>query len=470
VGPPGYGESPYSAESAFAGSPWLVSLDGLVEMGLLDADASAPREALASARVEPATMLDHRTRCLHVAFETFEARRAARPAPAFQDFCGENASWLEDFSLFRALKRENGGVAWTRWEPGIRDREPGALRGARERHAHAIAFERFVQYAFDVQWRTLRARARQRGVGLIGDLPIFVAHDSADVWTHREDFFLDAAGEPTLVAGCPPDYFSATGQRWGNPLYRWRRMKKTGYAWWIARLRAALKRFDVVRLDHFIGFERYWEIPATEPTAVAGRWMKGPGIAFFDAARSSLGDLPLIAEDLGETTPAVYALRDRLGLPGIKILQFAFGDDASAPTFLPHNYPRRAVVYTGTHDNDTAVGWFHGLVEGARGDSTRTPAQLQREREAAALYLGTRDAEIHWAMMRVASASVARLCIFPLQDVLGLGSEARMNRPGVAGGNWTWRFEQGALSPQLAARLAQLTRTYGRATGEGGPR
>jgi len=467
VGPPGYGESPYSAESAFAGSPWLVSLDGLVEMGLLDADVSAPRETLASARVEHATMLEHRSRCLRVAFETFEARRAGRAEPAFEAFCRDNASWLEDFALFRAMKRDGGGVAWTHWEPGVRDREPGALRGARVRHAHAIAFERFVQFAFDVQWRTLRDRAQHRGVGLIGDLPIFVAHDSADVWTHREDFFLDAAGEPTVVAGCPPDYFSATGQRWGNPLYRWRRMKKAGYPWWIARLRAALKRFDVVRLDHFIGFQRYWEIPATEPTAVAGRWMKGPGRAFFDAARSCLGDLPLIAEDLGETTPAVYALRDRLGLPGIKILQFAFGDDASAPTFLPHNYPRRAVVYTGTHDNDTALGWFHGLVEGARGDSTRTPEQLQRERETAALYLGTRDDEINWAMMRVASASVARLCIFPLQDVLGLGSEARMNRPGVAGGNWTWRFEQSALSPQLAARLAQLTRTYGRATGEG---
>ncbi len=459
VAPPGYGESPYSAESAFAGSPLLISLGSLVDQGLLEADTIAASEPLPRDRVEYVRMQAHRMRHLQAAFWVFEA---SGPCPAFDAFCADNSSWLDDFALYRTLKREHGGVQWTRWPSGERDRDPEALQSARERHAHGVAFERFLQYLFDAQWRALREYARGRGVGLIGDLPIFVAHDSADVWVHREHFFLDANGEPTVVAGCPPDYFSATGQRWGNPLYRWRRMRKTGYRWWIARLSAALQRFDVLRLDHFIGFQRYWEIPANQPIATKGRWMKGPGADFFDAVRSALGDLPLIAEDLGATTPAVYALRDRFGLPGIRILQFAFGDDPSAPTFLPHNYPRRAVVYTGTHDNDTVVGWFHGLVAGAGGDSTRTPEQVQRERETVLRYLGTGEEEIHWTMIRLAMASVARLCIFPLQDVLGLGSEARMNRPGQARGNWSWRFEDGALSPRVAALLAELTRTYGR--------
>jgi 4-alpha-glucanotransferase len=293
-------------------------------------------------------------------------------------------------------------------------------------------------------------------------VPIFVAHDSADVWQSPEAFRLDEAGEPTVVAGCPPDYFSATGQRWGNPLYRWRRMRDSGYAWWIERVRVTLRRFDAVRLDHFIGFQRYWEIPATEPTAVRGRWMKGPGADFFDALRRALGHLPLIAEDLGEVTPAVYALRDRLRLPGIRILQFAFGNDRSASSFLPHNYPRRAVVYTGTHDNDTVVGWFH---DRGGGDSTRTADEAARERETALRYLGTTGGEINWDMIRAALASVASLALFPLQDVLGLGSDARMNRPGQADGNWTWRFEENALSSAVAERLASLTRTYGRAEG-----
>jgi 4-alpha-glucanotransferase len=457
VAPPGYGESPYSAESAFAGSPLLVSLEALADDGLLDAAAVAPRAPLRNDRIDHVPAEAHRRGHLRAAFEAFEARPASRRG--FDAFCEANASWLDDFSLFRALKHAHGGVQWTRWEPGVRDREPRALELARREHERTIAFERFVQYAFDRQWRELRNHAKERGVGLIGDVPIFVAHDSADVWQHRDLFLLDERGEPTVIAGCPPDYFSATGQRWGNPLYRWRRMKKTGYGWWIERLRATLLRFDAVRLDHFIGFQRYWEIAAGEPTAVKGRWMKGPGGDFFDAVRSALGDLPLIAEDLGETTPAVYALRDRYSLPGIKILQFAFGDDPAAPTFQPHNYPRRAVVYTGTHDNDTTVGWFLDM---GGADSTRTAEQSQRERETALRYLGTTGEEIHWDMIRAALASVARVALFPLQDVLGLGSEARMNRPGQARGNWTWRFEEGALAPELAARLATLTRTYGR--------
>jgi 4-alpha-glucanotransferase len=457
VGPPGYGESPYSAESTFAGNPLLVSLDDLAASGLVDPATLTPEAALRDDRVDYTPMAAHRSRVLRAAFETFRSRRDRR---GFGAFCEQNAAWLDELALFRALKRAHGGVQWTRWPEGVRRRTPAALDAARRELAHDVAFEKFVQYAFENQWQALRAYAAARGVGLIGDLPIFVAHDSADVWQNPDAFRLDEAGEPAVVAGCPPDYFSATGQRWGNPLYRWSRMKATGYAWWIERLRVTLRRFDAVRLDHFIGFQRYWAIPASEPTAIRGRWMKGPGADFFETVERAFGALPLIAEDLGETTPAVYALRDRFKLPGIRILQFAFGSDRAAPSFLPHNFPRRAVVYTGTHDNDTIVGWFH---DQGGADSTRSAEQAAIERVAALCYLGTSGQEIHWDMIRAGLASVARLALFPLQDVLGLGSDARMNRPGKPEGNWTWRFEEDALSPAVGERLASLTTIYGRA-------
>ena len=458
VGPPGYGESPYSAESSFAGSPMLVSPDELVKTGWLDPSSVAPDVPLRRDRMDFPPTAAHRMRCLRAAFSGFSARDSG--SAAFRTFCDASSAWLEDFALFRALKREHGGVQWTRWEASVRDREPAALAAARSRLAHEIAFEKFVQHAFDLQWQSLREYAAARGIGLIGDVPIFVAHDSADVWQHPGDYFLDARGEPTFVAGVPPDYFSATGQRWGNPLYRWRRMKKSGYRWWMERLRATLRRFDAVRLDHFIGFTRYWRIPAGEPNAIRGRWITGPGADFFDALRAALGDLPFIAEDLGVATKAVYALRDRYRLPGIKILQFAFGDDPAGPSFQPHNYPRRAAVYTGTHDNDTTAGWFHAA--GGHG-STRTAAQAQSERQATLRYLASTGKEIHWDMIRAALASVSRLAVFPMQDLLGLGSESRMNLPGTSVGNWTWRIDEGALTDVLAARLAELTRTYGRA-------
>ena len=457
VAPPGYGESPYAAQSAFAGSPLLVSPDDLARDGLVDAGACAPPGGAEEGPIDHAAMAAHRRRVLDAASDRWRARPADRAG--YEEFCGANASWLEDFALFRALKEAAGGVQWTRWEPSLKRREPGALAAARETHARAIEREKLGQYLFDRQWRALRAHAAERGVGLIGDVPIFVAHDSADVWQNPGLFFLDADGEPTVVAGCPPDYFSRTGQRWGNPLYRWKRLAKTGYAWWIERFWRMLARFDALRIDHFIGFQRYWRIPAECPTAVEGKWMKGPSTDFFRTVRRALGELPLIAEDLGAVTPAVFALRDRFRLPGIKILQFAFGDDPSAPTFVPHNFPRRAVVYTGTHDNDTTLGWFRD--EGG-GWSTRSFAQTQAEREAALRYLGTTGAEIHWDMIRLALASVANVAIVPLQDVLGLGTEARMNRPGTERGNWAWRFEAGALRPEHAERLGALTRTYGR--------
>jgi len=458
VGPLGYGNSPYSAQSAFAGNPLLVALDPLVERGWIDArmlgTASLPR-----ARVDyPATHL-FRMSCLREAAARFFARRDRDERRSFDAFVERERAWLDGFALFRAIKRAHDDVEWTRWPAPLRDRNADALARASHDLADEIAFEKLVQWIFDEQWRTLRAHAAARDVGLVGDVPIVVAHDSADVWEHRELFFLDDEGAPTYVAGVPPDYFSRTGQRWGNPLYRWRTLKRSGYDWWVRRMRSTLTRFDVARLDHFIGFQRYWRIPAREPNAVNGKWMKGPGADLFSVLERELGGLPLIAEDLGAITPSVKRLRDRLGLPGIRVLQFAFGTDPSAPDFLPHNHPRRAVVYTGTHDNDTTLGWFHDR----GGEGARSPEQTEIERRAAMRYLGVRDAhEIHWDMIRAAYASVARTAIVPLQDVLGLGSEARMNHPGTLAGNWEWRFAASDLTPAIAERLADLARTYGR--------
>jgi len=465
VGPPGYGESPYSAQSAFAGSPLLISPDALVDEGWVD-EAQAQRQAQSivssqmSDFIDYPAMAEHRLGLLWRAFDRWCAEDDASLQNEYRAFVAKNDGWLDDFALFRALKGAAGGGPWTDWVPALRRRDADALESARRSLGREIAFEKFAQFVFDRQWSALRRYAAARGVGLIGDIPIFVAHDSSDVWQDPESFFLDEAGRTTCVAGVPPDYFSATGQRWGNPLYRWRRMKKTGYRWWAARLRAALARFDAVRIDHFIGFQRYWRIPAEEPTAIRGRWVRGPGADFFRAMKAELGELPLIAEDLGAVTPDVFALRDSFRFPGIKILQFAFGRDPYAYTFLPYNYPRRAVVYTGTHDNDTTVGWFR---DQGGGWSTRTPAETEAERRAALRYLGTTGEEIHWDMIRAALSSVARIALFPLQDVLGLGSEARMNRPGVPTGNWLWRFEAGALTPAHAERLGGMSRTYGRA-------
>jgi 4-alpha-glucanotransferase len=383
---------------------------------------------------------------VRAAFDRFQSRK--KGWDRFQSFRAGNAAWLPDFSLYTALKRAHGGVQWTLWPTPLRARRPKALAEARRQLADELQFHAFEQWQFARQWDALRKYAESRGVALIGDLPIFVAHDSADVWAHPELFQLDAEGMPTVVSGVPPDYFSATGQRWGNPLYRWPLLKRRGYAWWIERMQKALERFSAVRLDHFIGFQRYWEIPAACPTAEDGKWMPGPGDSLFQALRRALGPLPLIAEDLGAITPAVKALRDRFELPGIRILQFAFGTDPSAPDFKPHNYPRRAVVYTGTHDNDTTVSWFE--------------QRNHDERNQALAYLGARGDEIHWDLIRAALSSVADLAVVPMQDLLGLGAEARMNLPGTAVGNWAWRVSKRALSPALADRLGAMTRMYDR--------
>ena len=460
VGPTGYGNSPYSAQSAFAGNSLLIALEPLLRDGMLSESAVASARELPVGRVDYTDAERFRTRCLRMAFEN------GRRDPRFALFRAQNREWLADYALFRALKSAHGEIEWTRWQPDFRDREPAALARASKELADEIAFRSFEQWLFAEQWSELRKYCHERGIALIGDIPIFLAHDSADVWQHRELFFLDDHGLCTRVAGVPPDYFSATGQRWGNPLYRWDVHRETGYRFWLDRMRMMLARFDVVRLDHFIGFQQYWEIPAHEETAVRGHWVPGPSDDLFQKLEVELGTLPLIAEDVGVVTPEVKGLRDRFGLPGTKILQFAFGTDVSAHDFLPHNYTPRAVVYTGTHDNDTVVGWFHAKEELAAGDgaaSTRSAEQVAKEQQAVLAYLGCADGRtIHWDMIRMCLLSVAQTTIFPLQDILGLGSEARMNRPGKASGNWEWRCVEGAISDEVVERLAVLTRRYER--------
>jgi 4-alpha-glucanotransferase len=450
LGPTGYGDSPYQGFSAWAGNPLLISPERLVEQGWLDASA------LGSVPGFPEDCVDFERL---IPWKTALLESAAQQHASFQAFCEAKQHWLDDFALFMALKKEHRGVEWTRWEPGARDRDPKALAKWRQQLAAGVASQKFLQFVFYEQWRELREYARARGVRIMGDLPIYVSHDSADVWINRQYFHLDAQGNPTVVAGVPPDYFSKTGQLWGNPIYRWDVLAEDGYGWWLDRFRAAFETVDMIRLDHFRGFEAYWEVPASEATAVNGRWVKGPGAALFRAAQSALGELPLVAENLGVITPEVEAIREEFGFPGMSILQFAFGTDPQAPTFRPHNYPRNLAAYTGTHDSDTTVGWWSS--EG-RGESTRSEEDIRREREFAKKYLNTDGRELHWAFIRALEASVADTVLVPLQDVLGLGTEARMNQPATLSGNWRWRYRAGALQAEIAQRLRELTELYER--------
>jgi 4-alpha-glucanotransferase len=450
LGPTGYGDSPYQCFSARAGNPLLISLESLVEKAWLDASALEGAPAFPDDRVDFEQLVPWKTAVL---------QSVAVRDSGYNKFCEANQHWLDDYALFMALKGQHHGVAWNQWEPGARDRNPKALARWRGQLEGRIESQKFLQFAFFEQWRELREYARERGVRIMGDLPIYVAHDSADVWTHPHYFQLDEHGNSTAVSGVPPDYFSQTGQLWGNPIYRWDALAKDGYGWWLDRFRATFEMVDMIRLDHFRGFEAYWEIPASEPTAVNGRWVKGPGAALFHAAQSALGELPLVAENLGVITPEVEAIRHEFGFPGMAVLQFAFGTDAQAPTFRPHNYPREVVAYSGTHDSDTTVGWW--LSKG-RGESTRSDDDIRRERDFAMRYLDTDGHEIHWVFIRTLLASVADTVLIPMQDVLGLGTEARMNLPATLGGNWRWRCRSGALTPELTQRLGELTQLYER--------
>jgi 4-alpha-glucanotransferase len=460
LNPTGYGDSPYQCFSAFAGNPLLISLDRLAEQGLLQASDLANIPAFPEASVDYGAVIPYKMSVLHRAAQVFFADASPSDRKAFESFCADSSSWLDAYALFMAVKDAHHGIIFTSWEAAIRRRDPHALRDWSTRLALEIQAFKYWQYEFFRQWDRLKTYCRERSIRLMGDIPIYVAHDSADVWSHPDLFYLDPNGSPTIVSGVPPDYFSATGQLWGNPIYRWDVLAETGYKWWIDRFRASLALFDMVRLDHFRGFEAYWEVPGGETTAMNGRWTKGPGEKFLSALQNAFGELPIVAENLGVITPSVENLRRQFGLPGMSLLQFAFGSDPQAPSFRPHNYSRDLVAYTGGHDNDTTIGWWNSSV-GA--DSTRTLEDVQEEHALARAYLNfQKDTEINWAMIRTVISSVADTAIVPLQDVFGLGTEARMNLPGRVSGNWKWRYHPGALTKELSARLRSLTTLFDR--------
>jgi len=446
LGPTGYGDSPYACYSAFAGNTLLVSPEQLIKEGLLDSAPTASHHD----RIDFGEAHKLKDQILRRAYELYTKTTDTSLRSAFETFAQRQANWLEDYALFRALKDAHGGVAWNEWEP--------TLESARDELREEVEAHMFYQFLFFRQWFALKTYANERGIQVVGDLPIFVAQDSADVWTNPEQFKLDKNGKPLVVAGVPPDYFSSTGQLWGNPLYNWERMRADGFKWWIERVRATLTVVDIARVDHFRGFAACWEIPGGDKTAERGQWVEAPGKELFTAIRKTLGELPIIAEDLGVITPDVVALREEFGFPGMRILQFGFGSD-SKNIDLPHNYVPNVVAYTGTHDNDTTVGWFQSV---AGEGSTRTAEQIERERKFCMDYLNTEGKEIHWDFIRGVLASVANTAIIPLQDLLGLGTEARMNLPNSTDGNWAWRYKPGALTDKIAARLKQLSELYGR--------
>lgn len=446
LGPTSYGDSPYQAFSAFAGNPLLISLSQLVKDGWLSHDDLASAPDFPADAVDFGWVLSWKKPLLRRAFEVFETSANLKSRQEFQAFTSRQASWLLDFARFMAFKEHFEGKAWGEWDPAIRARRPDALEALSEELATEIRFHQFLQFVFFRQWGAIKAYANSRGIEVMGDIPIFVAYDSADVWANPELFHLDEEGHATVVAGVPPDYFSETGQLWGNPLYRWDVMREEGYRWWIQRMAKALALYDLIRVDHFRGFEAYWEVPAGEETAVNGRWVEAPGAELFETLAQELGSLPIVAEDLGVITPAVEALRDRFGFPGMKILQFAFSDPHNA--YLPHNFTPNCVVYTGTHDNDTTRGWYE--------------AATPQERDFMRRYVSCDGSDAAWDLIRLGMMSAAERAIFPMQDLLSLGSEARLNTPGRASGNWSWRYPPEVLTEDLADRLGGLTWLYGR--------
>jgi 4-alpha-glucanotransferase len=458
VVPPGGGDSPYDSPSAFAGSSLLVSLELLARAGFLeDGDLASPEPLRSASRAVYDAARAFREQKLRKACAAFQTRASTAERRELEAFVERERDWLDDYCLFSALSRAHDGAPWTRWPKELALREPPALERAQRALGSDIDYHRFVQHEFSRQWAALRARCSELGVRLMGDVPMFVSHDSADVWSQRRVFRLLENGERAALAGVPPDYFSAEGQLWGNPVYDWNALRESGYAWWLARLRHTLERFDGARLDHFIGFRRAWEVPAGASSAREGHFVDVPGDDFLRATEESLGSLPFIAEDLGNVTDDVVRLRDRFELPGMRVLEFAFASDWRE--YQPHRYGRRTVVYTGTHDNDTVVGWLEAA---KREHDERRAAELRAERARALAYAGSNGHEPHWDMLRVALASVADTAIFPLQDVLGLGTEARMNVPGTPTGNWTFRVEGTTLTEAIADRLRLLCETYER--------
>jgi 4-alpha-glucanotransferase len=440
LGPLGYGNSPYSSTSAFAGNPLLISLERLADHGWIDHTPPAVPSS-SPAAVEYEKVFAQKLPLLFEAAHRFLKSASQEALGRFEAFRAENAWWLDDFVLFDSLRARHKLEPWNQWPHELASRETAALKKAMDEFADDLRVRSALQFAFYEQWRALRRYCAERAIRIVGDVAIFMNHDSADVWTHPELFRLDHNLEPEVVAGVPPDFFSKTGQRWGNPLYRWDVMKQRGYQWWIQRLRWATQHCDYIRLDHFRGFDQFWEIPAADPTAVNGRWVDGPRDDLFLKLREALGGMPFFAEDLGYITPEVHALRDRLQIPGMSVLQFGFGDEG-AHMYLPHRAAGK-VIYTGTHDNDTVAGWWNS-------------GAAEHERRNAESYLGRCEDGMHWAFIRAAQNSPACLSIVPVQDILGLGSEARMNTPSIDGGNWRWRLQENHLNADVASKMALL--------------
>jgi 4-alpha-glucanotransferase len=446
---PAFGNSPYHSISAFASSPWILSPEALVKEGYLAGEDLHPLPASPQNRVDYAMVVHHRQNLFKVVQDAF--RRRQTPSD-LERFCLENAAWLDDYALFVALKAHLGGTVWREWPGPLRDRDPRALEEARTNLRERIERETLLQYLFSIQWRALREYCNRKGILIFGDLPIYVNYDSADVWAHPHLFKLDHEKRPYVVAGVPPDYFSETGQLWGNPMYDWDVMRREGFSWWIRRIKRAFDLYDMVRIDHFRGLVGCWEVPAGHETAVNGRWVEVPAEDFFLTILKRFPYAPLVAEDLGVITPDVREIMHRFGFPGMKLLIFAFGDNLARNPYVPHNIPVNGLVYTGTHDNNTVRGWFER--EAKPEDKRRLFSYLGREIPAD---------QIHWEMIRLALMSVANIAVFPVQDLLGLGEEARMNRPSVSGGNWEWRVSPDALTPALARRVREMTEIYGRA-------
>ncbi len=457
LGPTGYGNSPYQSLSSFAGNPLLISFDSLVRDGVVSLSDLQLLPEFPADHVDFGSVIEVRMAFLKEAAHKFIRQTEASPLlhRAFEVFCDHEADWLDDFALFVALKAEHENKPWTEWPRGLALRHPEDIGQAICSLESEIEEVKALQFLFHRQWNKVRVTAKELGIQIIGDIPIFTAHDSADVWAARELFHLDENGNPIVVAGVPPDYFSSTGQRWGNPLYDWDKHQATNFAWWKARMKKVLSMVDIVRIDHFRGFAQYWEIPGHEETAINGRWVDCPGDALFNALHADMGELPIIAEDLGIITPDVEALRDGHHFPGMKVLQFAFGADNLAWEYVPENYPENSVAYTGTHDNDTVLGLFHSEAGGA---TTRTQEMVDAERRTILGYTKTDGSELNWDFIKAVWQSKSQLALCPLQDVLGLGSESRMNIPGQSGEFWNWRFEWPQLTPQMEQRLADVTR------------
>jgi 4-alpha-glucanotransferase len=458
LGPTGYGDSPYQSFSAFAGNTNLVAPELLVKDGFLTAEEINQKPNFPVGRVDFGLLYDWKNHILALAFERFRQTTSVDLRGKFETFCQQEAAWLDDYALFRAVKKSQGQKLWLEWDEKLKLRDEAVLNQARENLRDEIQAQKFQQWLFFRQWTDLKRYANEKNIKIVGDVPIFISLDSSDVWCNPQEFKLNADGSPKVVAGVPPDYFSATGQLWGNPIYNWERMRADGFRWWIARVRATLKMVDIVRVDHFRGFAASWEVPGGDKTAVNGQWVNVPGKELFETLKRTFGDLPFWAEDLGVITPDVEELRDSFGFPGMRILQFAFGGDAKNHD-LPHNYIPNSVAYTGTHDNDTTVGWFSSQ---AGTGSTRDDSQISREREFCLKYLNSDGAEIHWDFIRAVWASVANTAIAPMQDLLGLGNEARMNLPASDSGNWFWQCKEGDFSGEIAERLRELTKIYGR--------